>query len=173
MDNPFWKYSCDVYAKGEVAMICLALQDDFGMDVNMILYGAWIGEQGVGLSQEHVCGVDKQVAQWRAEVLLPLRALRRELKDLAASAGSGSYEELKALELDAEEQQQQLMYTYYLSQAGADSGLEVSSKLEANSRLEASAHRRLANIRLVAQFYSDEEPRWNDIVLRLSHYLTA
>jgi hypothetical protein len=46
MNNPFWEYSLSHYVREGVADACLALQDGHGLDVNMLLYGAWLGSMG-------------------------------------------------------------------------------------------------------------------------------
>jgi uncharacterized protein (TIGR02444 family) len=42
-DNDFWRFSLSVYAAPGVADECLALQDTRGVDVNLLLFCAWLG----------------------------------------------------------------------------------------------------------------------------------
>ena len=42
MNNPFWEYSVQQYARPGVADTCLVLQDEHTLDVNMLLYAAWL-----------------------------------------------------------------------------------------------------------------------------------
>lgn len=42
-ENPFWRFSCAVYAAPGVAQACLELQDTHGADVNLLLLAAWLG----------------------------------------------------------------------------------------------------------------------------------
>jgi uncharacterized protein (TIGR02444 family) len=37
-DDPFWRFSLDLYGRPGVAPACLALQDEAGADVNLVLY---------------------------------------------------------------------------------------------------------------------------------------
>ena len=40
LDNPFWQFSLDAYQRDGVQPACLSLQDDWGLDVNVLLYAA-------------------------------------------------------------------------------------------------------------------------------------
>lgn len=111
MANPFWDFSLERYGADGVAPACLLLQDDFGLDVNLLLYAAWLAHRGQRLSEAHLEALERLVAEWREGVVSPLRALCRELRRYPAAATLR--EELKRLELQAERHQQDLMYGYY------------------------------------------------------------
>lgn len=156
--NPFWEYSCSAYGREGVASLCLELQDRLDVDVNVLLYAAWLGFLGRSLSQEHLQGVDEQVRQWREDIVRPLRALRRDLK--ALGAGSQTYEDVKKLELAAEEQQQQLMYAYFEAHPVPDA-------------LGTSGASLMANLQLVARLSTADTEDWNDKLQLLSQYLAV
>jgi len=40
--NPFWDFSLAVYRRPGVAAACLRLQDEAGVDVNLLLYFCWL-----------------------------------------------------------------------------------------------------------------------------------
>lgn len=111
MNNPFWQYSLDRYAVQEVADTCLLLQDTCGLDVNLLLYGAWLASMGRCLQVEHLDALEREIAEWRERVVRPLRTLRREWRQFTPAAGLR--EDLKALELQAERGQQDLMWAFY------------------------------------------------------------
>ena len=48
-DHPFWEFSLRVYGNGGVPTACLALQERHAIDVNLLLFCAWIGESGRGI----------------------------------------------------------------------------------------------------------------------------
>ncbi|QZO01800.1 TIGR02444 family protein [Chenggangzhangella methanolivorans] len=84
---------------------CLALQDEHGQDVNVVLFAAWAGaELGRRLGAEDVARARGHVAEWRDAVVAPLRAVRRAMKRL--SSPPPGHEELrsavKAVELQSE-----------------------------------------------------------------------
>lgn len=116
MRNPLWEFSLATYRHGEVAATCLALQDSFDADVNLLLYAAWLAQLNWQLSERHLAELNAVVTDWRDGVVKPLRALRRQLH--AISAAAGVYEELKTIELRAEQQQQEMMYAHYQASVG-------------------------------------------------------
>ncbi|MDX1735786.1 MAG: TIGR02444 family protein, partial [Halioglobus sp.] len=85
--------------------------DDCGLDVNTLLYAAWLASMGLDLSREHLQQVEAAVDDWRARVVRPLRELRVSLRDFEPALALR--EELKALELQAERGQQDIMYALY------------------------------------------------------------
>jgi uncharacterized protein (TIGR02444 family) len=111
MSNPFWDYSLATYALDGVATSCLVLQDTIDLDVNLLLYAAWLAHMDQRLSGEHLAGVEAQIVDWRERVIKPLRALRRQLQDFTRAAGV--CDEIKTLELHAEQQQQDLMFAFF------------------------------------------------------------
>lgn len=111
MDNPFWDFSLVSYGQQGMPQACLALQDELGLDVNTLLYAAWLASMDQQLTQQHLQGLEDRVGPWRERVVRPLRALRRELRDYSPAAGVR--EQIKQLELDSERQQQDEMWHYY------------------------------------------------------------
>jgi uncharacterized protein (TIGR02444 family) len=90
----FWRWSLVTYPK--VEHILLDLQDRYGADVNLVLFCLWIGE----LTPEAVARAEAAVRPWRQEVVVPLRKIRRALKQ-EREAGT-LREHVKAAELEAE-----------------------------------------------------------------------
>lgn len=110
-ENVFWTYSLAVYRRKEVAQCCLALQDDAGVDVNLLLYAGWLAGQGQRLDSYHLEQVASAVADWQKQVVKPLRDLRRHLRTVAGA--ELFWEALKEQELSAEQHQQNTMYACY------------------------------------------------------------
>ena len=73
----FWSFSLDFYGRPGVAEACLDLQDRHGLDVNLVLYCCWRGNI---LTQAQIQDAIGLTSPWRAEIVQPLRALRRRLK---------------------------------------------------------------------------------------------
>ncbi len=78
-DNPFWDYSVALYRRPGVETACLGLQRRHGLDVNLVLLGCWLASRGIVLDRATLEGVEQAVSDWRADVIMPLRALRRRL----------------------------------------------------------------------------------------------
>lgn len=101
----FWAFSLTLYDRPGVAEACLALQDGFGADVNLLLLGFWRARQGyAGWMPGEVDRMLSAVGPVNA-VLVPFRAARRALKALQADepAAEALYAEAKALELKLEQ----------------------------------------------------------------------
>ena len=107
--NLFWQYSLNLYACDDVAELCLRLQDEGGLDVNLLLYCLWQGSQRRSLQRVSLAEVCRVSAPWRQEVVESLRRARRWMKggkhDIARQSSS-LRERIKALELAAEKCQQ-------------------------------------------------------------------
>jgi uncharacterized protein (TIGR02444 family) len=73
-DNPFWSFSLAVYAAPGVAAECLALQDTSGVDVNVLLFCAWLGATRRSvLTLEDFAAIEAAVEPWRDTVIRPMR----------------------------------------------------------------------------------------------------
>ncbi len=126
--NPFWDYSIALYRVEGVAPLCLELQDRYGVDVNVLLYAGWLAHLGLPLTQGHLAELEGAVAQWREQVVQPLRQLRRQWRDVAQIGVLR--QGVKDLELQAERQQQDIMYASYCAAAAAPVvGVSLSSNL--------------------------------------------
>lgn len=132
MSNPLWDYSVAVYSREGISAICLELQDRYGLDVNVLLYGAWLATLNRRLTKAHLVALNAGVNEWRNTVVQPLRDLRRQLHHYPAAAAIR--EDLKALELRSERQQQNLMYDIHCvspAQPAADQPLQENLALVA------------------------------------------
>lgn len=132
----FWRFSLALYARPGVAPACLVLQDQFGRDVNVALYGLWLGASGRGaLSAATLADIDRKAAPWREQVVEKLRAARRAIKAQDAGESAALYAKAKAVELEAE---RMLQHRLAAQAPAADSSLPASQRLEtalANLRL--------------------------------------
>lgn len=86
-DHPFWDFSLEIYGADGVAPACLALQEAHQLDVNIVLFCCWIGASGRGaLDAGEAAAMTAAVAEWHAEVVRGVRAVRQLLKDGLAPA---------------------------------------------------------------------------------------
>ncbi len=136
-DIDFWDYSLILYRSAGVADHCLSLQDDYGFDVNLVLFCAWYGHRFGNLPPTLL---DQAVAfstAWRESVVQPLRNVRKIMKgneQLAATVPISDYtalrENIKKTELQAEKlQQEELQRLVNRSQESAEAEREVSATL--------------------------------------------
>lgn len=109
----FWLFSGAVYGRPGVAEACLDLQDRHGLDVNLLLYCGWAGSRGRRLDAGDLGLLRSASRPWHDNVVAPLRAARRWLKQQTAvpeDVGETFREEVKGLELQAEMLEQLVLY---------------------------------------------------------------
>ncbi len=116
MSPPFWDFSIAVYGANAVQDECLNLQDQFGLDVNLLLLCAFLGAvHGVTLTSDDIASARQEVGQWHDEIVRPLRAARRSLKTIelqdtaATKAAMQLRTQVKAAELEAERIEQTIL----------------------------------------------------------------
>lgn len=113
LDNPFWQFSLKIYAVPGVAQECLMLQDESGVDVNMLLYCGWRGVEADVLSASTIARLNEAVQAWRVEVVGPLRKVRRDLKGMT-SPDHAAIKDLRgrvqATEIFAEQVEQAILF---------------------------------------------------------------
>ncbi len=114
MQNPLWEFSLQRYARPGVAEACIEAQDHYAADVNLLLYAAWLAQQDLELAPDQWQALAAASAGWRQRVVAPLRALRRDWKTLPAAADLR--ERVRALELAAEQLQQEQMLAWHRRQ---------------------------------------------------------
>ncbi len=109
----FWQFSLGFYRQPAVAQACLMLQDEAGVDVNLLLFLLWQATQRRALSEVDVRAIEQHIRPWREATVIPLRAIRRALKSPPALVQAGTAEayrsRIKAVELEAEKLQQEAM----------------------------------------------------------------
>ncbi len=148
-DVPLQEFALGVYGAPGVAPLCLALQDQQGADVNLLLFCCWAAMcEPQPLSAQRLNEAIAATAGWQGEVVAPLRALRRRLKDPPAGFGADGVSALRraaqGLELEAE-----CLELDCLSRlAGAGEGEAPCADLAA--RLRANLERYLARCGMAA-----------------------
>lgn len=136
--TPFWNFSGSVYGRAGVAEACLTLQDRHGLDVNLLLFCAWAGTRGRRLDGGDL-GLLRQASRpWQDNVVAPLRAARRWLKQQAAvpeDLGETFREQVKGLELQAEMLEQLVLYQELEVKEGPGEDRGDAAAVAANLRL--------------------------------------
>ncbi len=140
-DHSFWPWSAAAYERQGVPAALLRLQDDAGLNVNILLWCLWCAERYAEIPELAIRKAADIAATWSAEVTENLRRTRRALKsppDQAdADAAKALRKKIKKAELDAEEIEQAM-----LERLAADQ-LEPSATPTAEER-ETRARRNLA-----------------------------
>ncbi|UEM19468.1 TIGR02444 family protein [Skermanella mucosa] len=102
-----WRFALALYGRPGVSGHCLMLQDRHGCDVTVLLFAAWAGAaRGIALAARDLAAARAAVEAWHGEVVRPLRAVRRRLKQGPPPAPTGRTGELRAriqaIEIEAE-----------------------------------------------------------------------
>jgi uncharacterized protein (TIGR02444 family) len=146
MANDFWDFSLAVYASPGVEGECLALQDQFGIDVNLLLFAAYMGGHGIVLSRDDMAQTSALVDAWQRQVVMPLRGVRRATKPMLQSPPGSAGKpiealrnKVKAIELESERIEQDLL----------DEWARTCARLEACSDIAAAIR---GNIGLLLEF---------------------
>jgi uncharacterized protein (TIGR02444 family) len=138
--SPFWRFSVKFYAEPGVEQACIDLQDQAGVDVNILFFLLWNATQNRALSNAEVADLERNMGAWRDMAVVPLRNVRRALKSppqaVAPQEAEGFRTRIKAVELEAERLQQEAMYE--LAQSGRI-GHPAPSRIEA-ARASAAAY---------------------------------
>ena len=80
-NGPHWKFSLSVYRQPKVEKSCLLLQDQCGVDINLLLVTLYFVSQGALRCDEGtVAAADEKIRALRESVIVPLRELRRKMK---------------------------------------------------------------------------------------------
>jgi uncharacterized protein (TIGR02444 family) len=130
--SPFWRFSLRFYRQPGVADACIALQDQAGVDVNLLLFLLWQSTLKRALSASEVEDIEQRIGPWRQTTVVALRTLRRALKAPPALVAPEAAElfrtRVKAVELEAERLQQEAMFALARS---SPFGREAASTQEA------------------------------------------
>jgi len=109
-DNEFWRFSLAVYGEAGVAEECLALQQAVGADINLLLFCAWAGAQGVVLEGDDIERVMARVAAWQDHIVRPLRSVRQNMKGLELEDSENFRARVKSVEIEAEQIEQAILF---------------------------------------------------------------
>ena len=110
-ESRFWQFSLDFYSSAKVRQACLELQDRAGADVNVLFFVLFLATHQRKLNRADVTRIDAAIKAWREQAVLPLRALRRQLKTGIAPLSTADTDDfrsaVKRIELEAERLEQQ------------------------------------------------------------------
>ena len=109
--NEFWRFSLAVYGQRGVADECLGLQDKFGLNINLLLFCAWLGRGGIAVTRDDLEGASRSISSWHDHVVRPLRGVRRQMK-LHHEDVSALRANVQRIEIEAEQVEQAILFAY-------------------------------------------------------------
>jgi uncharacterized protein (TIGR02444 family) len=113
--SPFWLFSLRIYGQAGVPSACVTLQDSAGLDVNVLLFGMFAASRGRQLATADVAAIVAAIEPWKLNAVVPLRGLRRFLKEAPAGFEAQDIpalrQRVKMMELEAERLQQEVLHS--------------------------------------------------------------
>lgn len=107
-EDELWPFSLAFYERPAIAEALVDLQEEAGLDVNLILFAIWVGLSGRGsLDERDLKVADQAIRTMRVDVIEPLRQLRRRLKPAPDAGIQRLRDKIKAPEIDAEKAAQE------------------------------------------------------------------
>lgn len=124
--NNFWDWSLQVYANSATQSACLDLQDTFSQNVNMMLWGCWLGSQGLSPTVEALSALPALGEIWQNSLITGVRKARRNIDTVSyLETAKDLKTAFLALEISLERQEQFALQA--LSTEKAESALAPSS----------------------------------------------
>ncbi|HEX5508115.1 MAG TPA: TIGR02444 family protein [Pseudolabrys sp.] len=169
LDNLFWTFTLAVYGAPGVAPECLALQDRYELDVNLLLLAAYAGAaDGITLGADDISAAFETIAQWHSDVVRSLREARRALKSMSEDQGDPLRPAASALrtqaqkaEIDAERVEQAMLWAWMQRHLAERPHGDRAPALAANLsavlafyRAEANAEQAMPQLREAALRYT-------------------
>lgn len=106
---PIWDFVLNYYGRKGVSEALIGLQDSYGIDVNMLLFLVWVAAQRRSLGADDVQRVSEASHAWQRNVVVPIRAVRRLLKEnaplVSPDTAAAFRKKVQAVELEGEQAQ--------------------------------------------------------------------
>lgn len=111
---PHWRFALDAYAQPDAAAACLLLQDEYGVDVDVLLMTLYAAAIGAGVPTEPwLAAVDASIDELRGNAIAPLRGVRRAMKVMSPPIQQNDWSairnQVKALEIELEQIEQHVI----------------------------------------------------------------
>jgi uncharacterized protein (TIGR02444 family) len=139
MESPLWRFSLAVYRGAGVQEECLAVQERFGVDVNLLMLCAYAGAvECAVLSASDIADALDASGAWHANAVRALRQVRRTMKPWGTGEGpfarvvEALRTKVKGAELEAEQIEEAMMWDWLRAQAGQMRRREPRQALVAN-----------------------------------------
>lgn len=117
LDNPFWRFSLQVYQDEQVKEACLTFQQQEGLNVNLLLLCCWLACAVEEISQSELLQACHCITDWHEKVTQTLRFARQQLKKLSTGDwGNHFYQQVLSDELASEAYQQHRLYQCFAAQ---------------------------------------------------------
>lgn len=115
LDNPFWRFSINIYQHGVIKNFCLSFQEEQHINVNLLLLCCWLAYAVEEIPKSRLLEACHTIDDWHSSVTQPLRTSRHFVKSLAGSEPwlEDFSQQLLMDEIISETWQQYQLYTYF------------------------------------------------------------
>lgn len=124
----YWQFSERIWQQDGARQTALELQDQHGLEPNLLLLALLLEQQGQFLTEAQFVDLIEAQAQWRDKMLTPYRKLRRLAKD---NLPVESYRQMLEVELVMEKRSQQLILKTLAHLPASSSGDNLTACLKA------------------------------------------
>jgi len=148
-ESPFWRFSLRFYARSKVSAACVVLQDNAGIDVNLLLFLLFLAEHQRSIEAGEVARLDAGVSAWREQVVTRLRDLRRALKpgigEIPGTVSETFRGQIKRLELESERIEQAVLERFSADTIGSPASSRMAAALSNFAAYETHLGRAFLN----------------------------
>ncbi|BCA96636.1 hypothetical protein TUM19329_29970 [Legionella antarctica] len=117
LTNPLWDYSLKIYTNKDVKLLCITLQDDYDINVNIVLWCCWYASELGPFSHQFLNQVLAYNAPWHNHVTRQLRQARQWLRTNLNNELIESFrQDIIQLEITSEAFQQNQLYELSIKQ---------------------------------------------------------
>lgn len=149
-ESRLWRFAVELYARPGVAKACLEAQEEWSVDVNLLLCACWCASEGQSLTADDFQRGQARCEAWRDAVILPLREQRKLWQEV--SGRGEEYVAIKALELHAERTQLEFLAKLFEQGARAAQRSEVQTLALWEANLCALAQHYVMDVEVLSQF---------------------
>ena len=121
-----WDWAVTAYARPGVEAVCLDLQDRQHQSVPYLLWAAWVAGEGGQPGPKTVAEAIALCRTWEAEIIAPLRAVRRRLHGPGREA---VHESVGSAELAAERALMEALDALAVAPAARDDAQDVVTQV--------------------------------------------
>ncbi|HEV7369344.1 TIGR02444 family protein [Arenibaculum sp.] len=158
-----WRFALAVYGRPGAAPACLDLQNRRGADVVLVLFALWAGAAcATRLDPGRLSALRSLAGPWAAEVVEPLRTVRRRLKEgpppAPGAASAALRRRLQEIEIEAERIELDALHQRCpLDRAARPDGDAARANLEALCAPHADADRAAIDLLVEAALAAAQE----------------
>lgn len=152
----FWEWSNRIYRRKGVSEVLIKLQDAYRLDVNIILWCAWVGEF-FGAAPELALRKAEDLSRlWGGGVVAKLREVRRTLKSPPMQADAAAADALRTSVKDAELEAERIEQGILETLAREFTSQITPADAKSAARRNLAIYARLSNVTEIKGFSTSE-----------------